>query len=264
MQLSHNLTPINDNYLKKIKSDWFEQKQKSISCNTFVIQAIPWFLSTQLNLFDGINHYPYVDIIMGCTHYLESLISKYGWNGFQILNDEYAYFKLMGKHGVNFDQLQEGIPLIISLPNWKYGDLRPEWNDILKICEERAIDIHIDMAWITCARDINFSLDHPAIKSFAMSLSKYAMQWNRVGIRWTKQRSMDSITIFNHYYGDVNSGVASCGFHFINNVERDYAWNTYGDKYYKVCAANNLLATKCIQIARKDNEYLPYGVSNLL
>ena len=261
INLTRKITPIEDAYILQLKQNWFEQKNLHISNQYFIPHAINWFTSTKLNNLIGLENFAYKDVIMGCTHYIEAFILKHGWEGFQILEDEYAYYRLMGKHGVAVDELQENVPLIVSLPNWKYGDIRPDWNDVLKICEQKNIDIHIDMAWLTCAKDINLDLNHPNIKSVAMSMSKYAMQWNRIGIRWTKQRTMDSITIFNQYYGDVNTALVSCGFYMMKYLPRDYAWDTYRNQYNNLCTTNNLIKTNCIQIVKKLGDHLPYGIA---
>ena len=72
---------------------------------------------------------------MGCTHYIESLVSKHSWN-IQILPKDYAYYQVMGKQPTNPGELTPNIPLIVSLPNWYYGD-RPDWESVLKECEEK-------------------------------------------------------------------------------------------------------------------------------
>lgn len=263
-RLTTKLVPITDNFLIDLKNNWYTNPQKKYSNLDFTKIAVNWFQGTKKNDITGWNKFPYVDVIMGCTQFIESIVIKYGWDGFQILKNEYAYYSLMGKFGVDPGSLEPNKPLIVSLPNWNYTDIRPEWDDILKECEEKNIDIHIDFAWITVARDINFNLDHPNIQSFAMSMSKYNLQWNRIGLRWTRQRSMDSITIFNHYYGDVNSGVMNCGAYFMNNVPRDYGWDAYGEKYYNVCTEHNLVPTKIIHIAKIPGDETPYGIAQLL
>ena len=262
--LYHKLVPIEDEFLRNLKRQWFSKNNEHVELPKYLKLATEWFLSSRLINIEGVNQYPYADVIMGCTHYIESFILKYGWQGFQILEDEYAYYRVMGKHGVEVDQLEEGKPLIISLPNWKFGDIRPDFDQVLKVCEQRNIDIHIDMAWLTTAADISIDVGHPNVKSFAMSLSKYAMQWNRIGVRWTRQRTVDSVTIFNQYYGDVNTALASCGYYMMNNVPRDYAWDTYREKYYRLCNDLDLQPTKCIQVVRKSGVDLPYGIADLL
>jgi hypothetical protein len=264
INLTTKLTTIEDDFLRNLKNNWFEQKQKLVTNAEFIPVADEWFKSTKINDIQGWDKFPFKDVIMGCTHYIESFFIKYGINGFQILDTEYAYYRLMGKHGVALGELEANKPLVVSFPNFKYIDDRPGWEDLFNECQEKNIDIHLDMAWITTARDISIDLNHPNIQSFAMSLSKYSLHWNRVGLRWTKQRGMDSITIFNHYYGDINSGITSCGNYMINNIPRDYGWETYGDKHYKFCQDHGLLSTKMVHVAKKPNDVESYGIANYL
>lgn len=263
-ELSTKLITIEDNFLRGLKNKWLQEKQTLVTNSEFIPRADDWFRSTKINNIVGWENFPYKDVIMGCTHYIESFFIKYGMGGFQILENEYAYYRLMGKHGVRIGELEPNKPLVVSFPNFKYIDDRPGWEDLFKECEAKNIDIHLDMAWMTTARDVNIDLGHPNIKSFAMSLSKYALQWNRVGLRWSKQRGMDSITIFNHYYGDVNSGVTSCGNFMVENIPRDYGWDTYGDKHHQICAEYGLISTKMIHVVKKPNDAESYGIASYL
>lgn len=262
--ITKKLIPIEDQFLRDLKHKWYTDSHPSVTNQQFVPLAEEWFRSTTLNDIQGWAEFPCVDVIMGCTHYIESFILKYGWDGMQILPEEYSYYGLMGKYGNEVGSLEPGKPLIVSLPNWKYADLRPEWENILLECEEKDIDIHIDFAWITTARDIQIDLNHPNIKSFAMSMSKYALQWNRVGLRWAKQRTMDSISMFNQYYGDVNSALTSCGAFMINNIPRDYGWDTYGDLHYQICKDLDLRPTKLVHVAKSNQMGDVMGIGGLL
>ena len=264
IQLNKKLIPVIDAYMQKLKTNWYQQPQTIVENHDFVPLADEWFKSTRINNLHGWNQFPYADIILGCTHYIESIIIKYGWDGFQILPEDYAYYGLMGKFGVEVGNLAPNIPLLVSLPNWKYSDLRPEWAAVLQECEQKNIDIHIDMAWIITAKDIEIDLSHPSIKSFAMSMSKYNMQWNRLGLRWSKQRTMDSITIFNFYYGEVNNNIISCGAYMLDNIPRDYVWDTYGKKYNSLCEDHNLIKTKLLHVVQIPDDNYPKGIGHLL
>lgn len=264
IELNEKLIPIVDAHMLSLKQNWYKEAQRSVTQKQFVIIAEEWFKSSNLVKINGWDEFPCVDVIMGCTHFIESFALKQGWDNFQILPEDYGYYGMMGKYGTPVGSLTPNMPLIVSLPNWKYGDIRPEWSDVLIECEQKNIDIHIDFAWVTVAQDINFDVSHPAIKSFAMSLSKYGMQWNRIGLRWSKQRTMDSITIFNHYYGDVNNGAMSCGAYMMNNLSRDYIWNKYREKYNNLCRQYQLTPTKLAHVAKIPGSDYPNGISHLL
>jgi hypothetical protein len=120
------------------------------------------------------------------------------------------------------------------------------------------------MAWMTVAKDIDLDLSHPCIKSFAMSISKYSMEWNRIGVRWSRQRAMDSVTIFNHYQGHANQNQINCGYYIIDNLDRDYGWRVYQQQHYDICEAHNLLPSKIIHVAHTPDRSEVLGIGNLL
>ena len=225
---SAKLSPIMDDRLDNIKTRFFKEPQTEVTHDGFISKAEKWFLSTEINSLTGVEKFPCVDIIMGCTHYIESLASRQKWN-IQILEREYAYYHLMGKKPTSVGKLEPGVPLIISLPNYYYGH-RPEWESVLKECEQKEIDIHVDCAWVTTAKGFELNFDHPNIKSFAMSTSKYNMGWNRIGLRWSRQRTIDSCTLISKqrkYYGLSTA----YGAFMMDNLPRDYGWSTYGDAH---------------------------------
>jgi len=121
------------------------------------------------------------------------------------------------------------------------------------------------MAWMVKSKDITLDLSHPCIKSFGMSLSKLSMEWNRIGLRWSRQQEMDAITIFNHYYkGKVNIGAMACGSFIMSNLDRDYAWNTYGKLNSEICSELNLEPTKFVHVARSKVTGRIVGIGCLL
>lgn len=264
LHVTDKLHPIRDNHMRSLEEQWFKHSQIRTSYSDFIPVASKWFKSSVRNNIIGWNKFPLIDVTMGNTHYIESFVLKHGWNGFQILKNEYAYYTLMGKHGVNVEDLEPNKPLMITLPHWDYCDLRPEWNYLLTVCTQKNIDIHIDMAWIITATDISIDLSHPCIKSFAMSLSKLNLQWSRVGLRWSRQKAMDSVTIFNDYYQDTNTVLTSVGKFFIDQIPRDYLWDTYNHCYQDVCSDLDLIPTKIIHVAKDKNSNKSLGVGNIL
>jgi hypothetical protein len=154
--------------------------------------------------------------------------------------------------------------LLITIPHYTWAGVRPEWDDVLRECEQKNIDIHIDMAWITLAKNVNIDFSHPCIQSVGMSISKYSMQWNRVGLRYSRQRTMDSITMFNHYYQPgTNSSQSSCAACAIETIPRDYGWNTYGAHHQDICDTLDLNPTDLVHVI-KDKDNKPWGITEML
>ena len=254
------LHPIEDEHLSSLKKSWYKDPQQPIKHDDFVDKASTWFRSTKINDLHGWDKFPCIDVIMGCTHFIESNASKHKWN-IQILQKEYAYYTVMGKKHTEVGKLEPGKPLIVSLPNYYYGD-RPDWEQVLKECEEKDIDIHIDCAWLTAARGFEFNFDHPNIKSFAMSMSKYNFTWNRIGLRWSRQRTMDSCSLISAQK-KYNELTTACGAFMMDNIPRDYGWEKYGDLGKKICKKLDLTQTMfCYVVKDKDNKL--YSIGNIL
>jgi len=261
--LTKKLFMVEDPNLSAVKDSWFHNQQSNVSLKEYIMIADEWFKSTDINNLYGWESFKCVDACFGCTHFIESFIIKHGWDGFQILEDEYNYYTLMGKEGVSVENLRPNVPLILSMPNWKHGTRRKDWVSIVTECERKNIDIHIDFAWLTIAKDIDIDLTHPCIKSFAMSISKYNMSWNRIGLRWSRQRHMDSITMSNHWQPNSNTNLMAYGVFFMKNIERDHGWNYHGANHYKVCKELNLYSSDLLHVAFDKNNQ-PIGIGKIL
>jgi hypothetical protein len=258
--LEKAMAPVDDNHLRTLKENWYRDTQVEIAHDDFIEKASKWFLSTSNNTLLGTDKFPCIDIIMGCTHFIESFVSKNKWN-IQVLEREYSYYSLMGKRPTQIGNLEPGIPLIVSLPNYYYGN-RPDWNDVLLECEQKNIDIHIDCAWLTAAKGIEINFDHPNIKSFAMSMSKYNFTWNRIGLRWSKQRTMDSCTLISAQK-KYNELTTACGAYMMDHLPRDYGWTKYKDAVEKICEKLNLEQTNYFHIVR-DKQGNLYSIGRVL
>ena len=82
-----------------------------------------------------------------------------------------------------------------------YGDVHPDMYEILDKCHQLKIPVHVDSAWISCIRDINFNFDHPAIQTFGISLSKGGIGGNRIGVRFARKKAPEgAITIMNDFH----------------------------------------------------------------
>ena len=110
-KVDSKITTIGDDYLAKLKHDWFHgtgmHKQLPTTWKEYLPKAQEWFLGSKLVTLHGVDKFPYVDVTCGNTQFIESFVLKHGWHGFQILNSEYAYYGLMGKHGVDLDCLEK-------------------------------------------------------------------------------------------------------------------------------------------------------------
>lgn len=255
--------PLSDNKIERLIQDVLVGKLETDISDTvydnFKKETMQWLQSSQLNNITGLNSFSRTDICIGCTQFIDSLYMK---GPVQVLHGDYRYHTRLGNISVSSGELTEKIPLIIALPFPSTGDIHEEMNLILDDCLNKSIPVHIDGAWITCCRDINFDLTHPAINSIAISLSKgLGLGWNRIGLRWSRMKINDAITIMNDFRMN-NRALAMIGLHFVRNLQPDHLWITHAERYYKICKDFNLTPTNSIYLALQNG--LPVGVSPLI
>ena len=227
----------------------------------FKKEMTDWVFESKLNKLTGFDQFNRVDIINGCTQFIDTVYMK---GPVQTLKGDYRYHNRLNPDIVYSvpGYLRSGLPLIIAAPFPSLGDLHVNMKEILDECLDRQIPVHIDGAWITCSRDIVLDVGHSAICSIGISLSKgLGLGWNRVGLRWTKNNSVDAVTVMNDFNMNLRA-LVMIGRHYLRNLPVDYLWNTHGDRYRKICQDFNLTPTKAIHIAMRDG--YPVGVAPLI
>jgi hypothetical protein len=258
-------SPLSDNKIEQtiqevLMGGWDHDISDNIYDN-FKREAHEWIFSTEVNKLKGIEHFNRVDIINGCTQFIDNL---YMDGPVQVIPGDYRYHQRLNKAFAvrELGTFAPQIPLIIAMPFPSFGSPHHYMSQILDECLKKDIPVHIDGAWITCCRDIDFDFNHPAIHSVGISLSKgLGLGWNRVGLRYTRTFKQDSITIMNDFRMN-NKVLSKIGLHFVRNFQPDYLWQTHRESYVKVCNDFNLTPTRSIYLAFKDNQ--PVGISPLI
>lgn len=256
--------PLSDKRIERLCMDVLDGKlPRDITDKVYIdfkTKVQEHILSSKLNTITGLDTFERVDIINGCTQFIDNL---YMQGPLQVLENDYRYHQRLNLATfTDAGSLIPNKPLIIAMPFPRVGEPHYQMNEILNECTIKNIPVHIDGAWITSCRDLNFDFSNPIIKSVGISLSKgLGLGWNRIGLRYTRQFTQDSVTIMNDYRMN-NRALSIIGIHFLNNLEPDYLWNTYGETYYKICRDFNLVPTKSIHLALKDS--IPVGLSPLI
>jgi hypothetical protein len=257
--------PLVDNKIEQLIQDVLDGKMdKDISDNVytnFKKEMTDWLFASKVNILSGFDNFTRVDIINGCTQFIDNI---YMQGPVQTLKGDYRYHSRLNPN-IAFSvpgYLREGLPLIIAMPFPSTGNVHTQMKEVLDEARDKGIDVHVDGAWLTCCRGIDFDVSHPAIKSVGISLSKgLGLGWNRVGLRWTRQTTPDSVTIMDDFNMNLRAP-AMIGLHFIRNLPADYLWNKHSNSYYKVCADFALTPTKSIYLALRNG--IPVGVSPLI
>jgi len=259
--------PLCDNYLESLFTDTATgfngiKPDHSLAIHEqFKEKATKFIFGSTLNTLSGIDTFSFVGIMAGCTQFIDNL---YMQGPVQVLRGDYRYHERLGLAYVkDVGSLIPDIPLIVSMPFPSIGASHHDMEEILHECKIKNIAVHIDSAWISCCRDITFDFDHVAIRSVGISLSKgLGLGWNRIGLRWTKEQTSDSITIMNdfHMQNRMPTMVAN---YVLDHVSSDYLWTKYSELNSKICKDFELIPSKAIHMAfKQDGTYV--GLSPLI
>lgn len=260
--------PMYDNNINIFYDSFYKDNPVNLSNldTIFKCQFIDWLDHHDLSRLDGIDAFKRRDIVNGCTQYIDDLYQRLGPN-LKTLEGDYKYHWRLNNNIKYFDLERMYLSrntkdeLLISMPFPKYCDVHPDMNKILDDCYRYNIPVHIDGAWISCCRDITFNFDHPAIKTFAISLSKGGLGCNRIGLRFARETPQGAVTIMNDFWM-THKALMWMGTMFMADLGPEYFWKKYETKYYKVCKDFNLEPTKAIHLARKNGGLV--GVRSLL
>jgi hypothetical protein len=245
--------PLCDDYLESLFTDTATgfkgiKPDHSLAINEqFKEKATKFIFGSTLNNLSGISTFPFVNIMSGCTQFIDNI---YMQGSVQILRGDYKYHERLGLAYVkDVGSLIPEIPLIIAMPFPSIGAPHHNMEEILNECLVKKIKVHVDSAWATCCRDIVFDYGHPAISSVGISLSKgLGLGWNRIGLRWTKEKTNDSISIMNDFHME-NRMPTMVANYVLDNVYSDYLWTKYSDLNLKVCKDFDLTPSKAIHMA---------------
>jgi hypothetical protein len=166
--------------------------------------------------------------------------------------DYYYHYRLFPKTKTRtVDTLSANDVLVVATPFTFYdNDVHPEMPEILEKCLQLKIPVHIDAAWYPCCRDINFNVDHPAIKSITFSLSKaFGMGAHRIGLRYTREPMHGPIKLMNDF-NYVNVADVWIGLEFMQHFGTDFWWRKYEKHYNAILQHCNLAPSKAIHTAQ--------------
>ncbi len=240
-------------FFKKI---FFENPSDNHELNDqFKAAFLQWLSNDKLNTIRGISEFQDLDICVGCTQFIDDLYQTWGSDSLMILEGDYKYHWRLNQN-IKFHSLStlvSGKRLLMSMPFPSLGDIHPEMTEILNRCLELGVPVHLDGAWLGCSRNITFDFSHPAIESFAISLSKaLGLGGNRVALRFSRQRSSGPISIMNDFNMTCQS-LSHVGLKFMKEFGANYFWNRYGAAYHKICTDFDLTPTNAIHVAKRGN-----------
>ena len=211
-----------------------------------------WICDHELISFTGLDAFLDRNICLGVTHQLDELHMMHNKKIVIFDGDYYYHYRLFPEtKTITVDTLSENDVLVVATPFTFYdNDVHPEMIEILEKCLQLDIPVHIDAAWYPCCRDVNFNVDHPAIKSVTFSLSKaFGMGAHRIGLRYTREPMHGPIQLMNEF-GYVNVADVWIGLEFMQHFGTDFWWRKYGEHYNTIIQHCNLAPSKAIHTAQ--------------
>lgn len=258
--------PMYDRAINRIYRDIFYKNpiENAVLIEEFKNEFLRWLDADKFNKFSGFKSDYYLDTCIGCTQFIDDLYQTVGRQNLMIFANDYTYHWRLNNDIIysSIETLTPGKELLIAMPFPFYGDVHPQMNTILDRCLALKIPVHIDGAWVGCVRGVEFDFSHPAISSFAISLSKaLGLGANRIALRFTRERKPGPISIMNDFNMNCQ-GLLHIGIHFMRALEINFFWNKYADAYDKICKDFDLQPTKAIHIALLNGN--PVGLRPLL
>lgn len=262
----------NDSDLLRARIDFFQNtNKKSISYITteyseFIERFEKSLLEHKYINVTGLELFGQKDVITGCQHFLDQMILTHGLDNLQVFKGGYPYYNKLKPNleHVELENLVAGKPLILEFPFSRTGDKHPQYDEIIKKANELGIDVYLDCAWLPVGWDLDLDLSEKCIKGVAMSLSKsFGLHWSRIGVRWLKHSTNDTIAIENKYRM-VSYPNVMIGKYYLDRFEMDHLITKYKESYLELCRNHDLVPGKTIMNAYSKQKGHSVGVANLI
>ena len=271
--IEHGWVPplSNDKGLLSLRINFFKNQENETM--KYVTQSYEDFISAFEKSIEanksitikGLDTFVQKDVIVGCNHFIDQLIMTYGLNGIQQFGG-YNYYKRLDANVQNatLETLDKEKPLIMEYPFPSNGGPHKQHNEIIEKCNQLGIDVYLDCAWLPVSWDMDLDLSQSCIKGMAISLSKcYGLHWSRIGVRWLKNSTHDSIFLQNKHKM-ISFPSVMLGKYYLDRLPMDYLVDKYKQKYYDMCEYFEHTAGNTIMISHSNDKQEIYGIANCL
>ena len=139
-----------------------------------------WIKQSNLNKVYGLNRFKNKFISLGTTQTLDwfHYYTKRAGKKLRLLNGEYPYnrdvtdFNYDEDFVCDYNELSSSDTLIISLPFSGNGSYPNNFEELLKICSNKKVDVLIDCAWFGTCEGLTFNFDFECIIGVTFSTTK--------------------------------------------------------------------------------------------
>jgi hypothetical protein len=239
------------------------------SANLYDLNKIPefcenysnWIQSTKLNNLIGLDNFNSKQYVHGTSQSFDFFYLSHPRKRMRCFKGDFAYHRLSWRDNFDWlyledDIIREGDAVIMSVPFSDSGDIHPQTDFILNICDELDVPVFLDCAYMIIARDIDFDFNRECIQGVSFSMSKgfYGAEKLRIGLRLTRDYQDDPVEVFNSMQMLNTIGV-HVGQKIIDNYSVDYNTETYRDKQEELCNQLKIGYSKCVLFGITDKHH---------
>ena len=227
----------------------------------FCENYLNWIQSTKLNNLIGLDNFNSKQYVHGTCQSFDFFYLSHTRKRMRCFKGDFAYHRLSWRDNFDWlyledDIIREGDAVIMSVPFSDSGDIHPQTDFILNICDELDVPVFIDCAYMIIARDIDFDFNRECIQGVSFSMSKgfYGAEKLRIGLRLTRDYQDDPVEVFNSMQM-LNTVGVHVGQKIIDNYSVDYNTETYRDKQEELCNQLKIGYSKCVLFGITDKHH---------
>ncbi len=239
------------------------------SANLYDLNKIPefcenylnWIQSTKLNNLIGLDNFNSKQYVHGTSQSFDFFYLSHTRKRMRCFKGDFAYHRLSWRDNFDWlyledDIIREGDAVIMSVPFSDLGDIHPQTDFILNICDKLDVPVFLDCAYMIIARDIDFDFNRECIQGVSFSMSKgfYGAEKLRIGLRLTRDYQDDPVEVFNSMQM-LNTVGVHVGQKIIDNYSVDYNTETYRDKQEELCNQLKIGYSKCVLFGITDKNH---------
>lgn len=158
-----------------------------------------------------------------------------------VMRGEYTYHRDLGYEVLdNIHTIEPYSSLIISYPFSATGNVHPDWEKIMEVCDDKKIKVFVDCCLFGVSKVEELDLSLECITHVAFSFSKiFSTAGNRTGVLYTRYNETTPLQKQSeHFYTNMMGQIMHL--HLMNNFEPDYIFNKYRSKQEKLCKEYDL------------------------
>jgi hypothetical protein len=196
-----------------------------------------WIHTSELFKISGLFSFPNKLVTNGITEAFSDFYEAY--TNIQVMRGEYTYHRDLG-HVVldDYKDIEEHSALIISYPFSATGNVHPEWDKIIDVCNKRNVSVFVDCCLFGVAEIDDLDVQIDCITHVAFSFSKtFGTGGLRTGMLYKKNVDKTQVELLNSHFYTQMAGM-KLHYKLMQHFTPDYICNKYRDKQVEL--ANSL------------------------